>query len=53
MEFVEDCARAILEISGREDGNAVLGQLLRESGAAVVVFESGNTGSHFDAFVSG
>ena len=40
MELVKDGAGSVLGVGGGKHGDAVLGQLARQSSAAVVVFES-------------
>lgn len=46
VEFVEDGTGAVFDIRRSEDGDAVLGESFGEICAALVVFESRNSGSH-------
>jgi hypothetical protein len=47
VEFVEDGTGSVLDIGGSEDGDGVLGKGFGEVCAAFVIFESGDTGSHW------
>lgn len=44
VKFVEDRSRAILDIAGSQNRNAVWRKLLGEGGASVMIFESRNAG---------
>ena len=47
MILVKDCAGSILQFVCGEDCDAVSRKISGESSAAVVVFKSGDTGSHY------
>ena len=46
MKLIEDGTGAVLEVGGGEDGDAVVWELLRKGGTAVMVLESRYAGGY-------